>query len=322
MEFSQMPWVPLQLSVLNFAARRFVKRNLFPSVHVPIKNCDLVYKYANPLIFPKFLDGARPVFQTSGYPMLRQELNRPEVELQHMADALAQVFERADRIHFHTDVARNEFLKRRPEFAERVVTLPFFIPYLQLIDSSSLVTKFERNRIELSFVGFQGHRKGLRELCAAFDQIDAKIQDLDLHLTVVSRDQPSFKVFQRYTYHGSLPRESVQKLMADTNIFVLPTKRETYGIVFVEAMAKGCAIIADDDYPRKEILGDMGEAGVMVDPNNPELLAVALLELIREKGRCKQMGIAGVERVKKYFLPSRVAQQYRIQFQKLIDKKA
>lgn len=60
--------------------------------------------------------------------------------------------------------------------------------------------------------------------------------------------------------------EDIPKFYRSADLFVLPSwDREAFGIVYVEAMASGLAIVAPDDLSRKEIVGP---AGILVNTSN------------------------------------------------------
>ena len=62
--------------------------------------------------------------------------------------------------------------------------------------------------------------------------------------------------------------------------FVLPSRRESFGIALVEALACGCPVVAADaPYGPREILKD-GEYGRLVEVRNPQSLSEGLLDLI------------------------------------------
>jgi polysaccharide biosynthesis protein PelF len=75
----------------------------------------------------------------------------------------------------------------------------------------------------------------------------------------------------------------------------------------VEAMMSGRAVIAADVGPAAETLG---EAGVLVPPDDPAALATACIGLLRSPFRCRSLGDAGRRRALLYFTSERVVREY------------
>lgn len=71
-----------------------------------------------------------------------------------------------------------------------------------------------------------------------------------------------------------LKYKDMPNLYRSVDLFTLPSwSREAFGIVYLEAMATGLGIVAPDDLPRREIIGD---AGIFVDVSNPLEYAQAI----------------------------------------------
>lgn len=61
--------------------------------------------------------------------------------------------------------------------------------------------------------------------------------------------------------------QDMPRIYRSCDLFTLPSwGREAFGIVYLEALASGLGIVAPDDPPRREIIGD---AGLFVDVNDP-----------------------------------------------------
>lgn len=72
----------------------------------------------------------------------------------------------------------------------------------------------------------------------------------------------------------SFNHRDMPKVYKSADLFTYPTSpSESFGIVMVEAMASGLAIVANDDPIRREIVG---KAGVFVDPTNLDKYSQAL----------------------------------------------
>jgi glycosyltransferase involved in cell wall biosynthesis len=73
-------------------------------------------------------------------------------------------------------------------------------------------------------------------------------------------------------------------------------------------MACGTPVIGTRAGALPEVVGEEG-AGILVPARNPQALAQAIRELLRDPERRKKMGIAGRQRVEKLFTWERVAEQ-------------
>ena len=67
----------------------------------------------------------------------------------------------------------------------------------------------------------------------------------------------------RVTLTGGLPHEQVMALMSRSDLFVLPSWGEGYGIVYIEAMAAGCIAVGAKDEGIEDTITD-GENGFLV----------------------------------------------------------
>jgi len=68
----------------------------------------------------------------------------------------------------------------------------------------------------------------------------------------------------------AVPYQEIQSYYRAGNVFTLASKNEAFGIVYLEAMACNLPVVATNDDPRAEIIGD---AGILTDPQNVETYA-------------------------------------------------
>ena len=85
-----------------------------------------------------------------------------------------------------------------------------------------------------------------------------------------------------------------------SDIFVSASESESFGLVFAEAMSFGLPIVACRVGGIPEVIED-GKTGLLVEANDPDSLARALLTLLEDRQLRVQMGEAGLERVKNVF---------------------
>lgn len=71
---------------------------------------------------------------------------------------------------------------------------------------------------------------------------------------------------------GRLPREAVSQKMQDAECFIMISEDETFGLVYLEAMANGCIVIASRNEGMQGIIRD-GENGFLCEAGNKDELA-------------------------------------------------
>lgn len=87
-------------------------------------------------------------------------------------------------------------------------------------------------------------------------------------------------------------QDNVQPYLEAMDLFVLASRSEGLGIVLLEAMALGKPIVATRVGGIPEIVED-GLTGVLVPPEDPESLAVAIIDVVRNPTKLQAMGRAG-----------------------------
>ncbi len=112
----------------------------------------------------------------------------------------------------------------------------------------------------------------------------------------------------RIRFVGRADRTQVVSLFKHCAFFVLPSRHEPMGIVNLEAMAAGKAVIASHIGGVPEIVID-GETGVLVAPDDVAALAITLRRLVDDPYLCTTLGAAGRRRVESFTWPA-IADSY------------
>lgn len=95
-----------------------------------------------------------------------------------------------------------------------------------------------------------------------------------------------------------------------------PTRPEAFGLVLIEAMAHGKAVVAARNGGIPEVVVD-GETGLLCEPNDEEEFAASLLRLIRDRSLRECMGKRGSERVRKCFSIDEIAEKMACAFRQV-----
>ena len=95
---------------------------------------------------------------------------------------------------------------------------------------------------------------------------------------------------------GRVSEEDKLRAFATADIYASPaTGQESFGIVLLEAMAAGKAIVCSDIHGYKGVVR-RGDQALLVPPKDPDALADALITLIRDPERRALMGESGRRR--------------------------
>ena len=98
---------------------------------------------------------------------------------------------------------------------------------------------------------------------------------------------------------GRVDRAGAMALFQGCSFFVLPSRHEPMGIVNLEAMAAGRAVVASRVGGVPELVSDE-ENGLLVPPDDAPALAAALARLVNDAALNARLGAAGAQRVRDF----------------------
>lgn len=187
------------------------------------------------------------------------------------------------------------------------------------------------------------HYKGFDVLVKAWNQIYIKypewrleiagLCDLPPYYGVISNLIKEYDIGERTKLLGY--RTDVEQLYRDSEIFVLSSRYEGFGLVLIEAISQGCAPIACDFKGRqKEILCPEGvssskfhdsrieicENGILCEPDNVEALAQAMEKMISDEDYRRKVQQNAVKRTEFYNL-ERTGERWEKFLEKVIKLK-
>ena len=125
------------------------------------------------------------------------------------------------------------------------------------------------------FIGHVHKEKGIDEILAASLYLDSSYS-IDIYGSITDKkyNKDFFKSYN-VTYHGALNSEDVIKKLNTYDVLLLPSYKEGYPGVIIEAYSLGIPIISTNLRNIKEIV-DPYETGILVNPGNVEKLIEAI----------------------------------------------
>jgi len=175
------------------------------------------------------------------------------------------------------------------------------------------VLKGKKVLLFLSRINF---KKGLDILARAFGEVARKRGDV--YLAIVGPDDEGYGekvkkwlaeegVLDRTIFTGMLLGKDKLSAFRDSDIFVLPSYTENFGIVVIEALACNLPVVISN---RVNVWREIAEADAGVVINcDPKELARALLELLDDSERCRKLGENGRRLVEQKFTWEKVTDQ-------------
>lgn len=103
-----------------------------------------------------------------------------------------------------------------------------------------------------------------------------------------------FGIEENCKFYGEISRNEIADFYSNLNLFVLPSRYETFGIVLIEAMACGIPVIATRCGGPQEIVTQ--STGMLIEKDNPEELAKAIISMSENLGSYNKEAIRSYAR--------------------------
>jgi glycosyltransferase involved in cell wall biosynthesis len=149
--------------------------------------------------------------------------------------------------------------------------------------------------------------KGLVPLLEALAKLRA---ERDIELLVIGQPKAKGRVAQTIERLGlgdvvrtisGVSDEELARLYGEAEVAIVPSLYEGFSLPAIEAMSCAVPVVATTGGALPEVVGESGETGLLVEPNNPEALVSAIRELLDDSAMRERLGHAGRERVMQRF---------------------
>lgn len=172
------------------------------------------------------------------------------------------------------------------------------------IDADVVYTA-EKNLRQVIFTGSLTEKKGIYQLAKAWNIVNLKIPDARL-LVLGKGDKEKVLTFlndsakQTVLFKGHVAAGELLGYLSRSAVGVFPSYSESFGLAVLEAMLCGTAVINSKRTSGPELTDDH-ENGLLIDPDNVEQIATAILYLLDNPAICARLAKNGLEKVKASF---------------------
>jgi len=175
---------------------------------------------------------------------------------------------------------------------------------------------------QIVFIGRLIRQKGVNYLLDAFSKVVEVHPDATLQIIGHGPELESLKVQAKYLgiakyikFTGGVVHDEISTYLQSSSIAVFPYCRnkqggeEGFGLVIVEALGCGCAVIASRQAAIMEIIKDR-QTGLLVDEGDPAAISQSILKLLCEPSLRKSLLDAGRNGILKRFDWDHIGQSY------------
>lgn len=152
------------------------------------------------------------------------------------------------------------------------------------------------DRIVLVAVGYLSKRKGMEFVVKAFADVLKRHDKALLRIIGNGSELGSIKELARslgledhIEFLGYVPHSEIQAHYRDAHVFVSMSRAESWGQVYLEAMASGMPVVTSENVGSREIVRD-GVFGYLIDQEDTEMLAETLNHLLDNRQLIAEFG--------------------------------
>ncbi len=202
------------------------------------------------------------------------------------------VYDNANRILTYSDFAKQSLINQY-EIQEDKISAVGISPNVPSQSDSDSINKTDK---VVLFVGIDWKRKGGDLLVEAFMKVLEEIPDAVLKIVGCSPqhiNHPQIRVV------GRVPLEKVSQHYQEASVFCMPSLREPFGIVYLEAMAYRLPIVALRRGAAEEIV-DHGITGYLSQECHAAL-SEYIITLLKDSDTSRKMGVKASKKVENFY---------------------
>lgn len=201
---------------------------------------------------------------------------------------LQEAYKNAKKIACRSHILQKKFANLMPEYVDKTFVASSGV---DLDVSPFAFLKFGSSATKVLSCANLIKRKNIDKLILAMKDL----RDFELTIIGDGKELGNLKKLAKnynfkVNFTGRLPHDKVLEEMKKSDVFILPSVNETFGMVYLEAMASGCITVCTKDDGVDGIIKD-GENGFLCEANSKDITKVLLkikklenIEEVRRRG--------------------------------------
>jgi len=224
------------------------------------------------------------------------------------------------KIHLITEEEKRHFLQFFPELEEKIRVVPNGLILSEFeadLTKKDLLKKYPylKDKKIILFLSRINWKKGIDLLIPAFAKLHSEMKDV--HLIIAGKDDgdgyenkvrkwvKEYNLNDSVTFTGLVTGKDKLMLLYGSDIFVLPSYSENFGVAIIEAMVCGCPVVVSDKVAITDKIKSQN-AGIIVQ-TNIESIYEGMKKLLKDEELRKTVSENGRRLVKEYYNIEKVA---------------
>jgi glycosyltransferase involved in cell wall biosynthesis len=209
---------------------------------------------------------------------------------------------RVARVITPSSSAREDFLRFQDYPPERVVTIP------QAVSASFHPGPGReddlRKEPSILHVGHCGFYKNIESVLRAIPLVERRLgrpvrfRKVGGRFTAAQEELiASLRIGSSIDHLGMLPEDELARTYSDSDVLLMPSLHEGFGLPVLEAMASGVPVVASNRGSLPEVVGG---AGLLVEPEDIEAIADAVVRILADPLLRRELAARGIDRARQF----------------------
>jgi glycosyltransferase involved in cell wall biosynthesis len=209
---------------------------------------------------------------------------------------------RVARVITDSSSARDDFLRFQDYPPERVIAIPLAVSpsfHPRVVREDDL-----RRDPVILHVGHNGFYKNVESILRAIPLVAQRLgrpvrfSKVGGRFTRVQEELiASLGIASSIDHLGTLPEAELARAYTDSDVLLMPSLHEGFGLPALEAMASGVPVVASNRGSLPEVVGD---AGLLVEPEDLEAITDAVIRVFMDPLLRRDLTARGIERARQF----------------------